>query len=96
MTVIRQPDLPKTFAVLEELGRSRPEGLSIERYTPFGEGSMLIATVDWDLLADSHLSSTERAMVHVARGMEILERNGGAPARLGARVLDAGALWGAR
>jgi hypothetical protein len=37
------------------------------------------AWVDWDALAGSYLSSTEIAVVHMARGCFIAERHGGFP-----------------
>jgi hypothetical protein len=37
------------------------------------------ATVDWDAMLDSWLSSTEKATVHIARGLAIIERAGGFP-----------------
>ena len=35
------------------------------------------AEIDWDLLLESWLSTTEKAVVHIARGCAILERHGG-------------------
>jgi hypothetical protein len=35
------------------------------------------ADVDWDLLLEGWLSTTEKAVVHIAHGCAILERRGG-------------------
>jgi hypothetical protein len=35
------------------------------------------ADVDWDLLADGFLSTSEKAVVHIAHGCAVLERHGG-------------------
>lgn len=44
--------------------------------------------MDWDRLANSWLSNTERAVVHLARGCAVLERAGGCPDRLADVVVD--------
>lgn len=89
MTIVRKAESPRSFALLEELDSSGPVG--IHRLAPG------VFSIDWDQLAlRSHLSSTERAMVHIARGMVDLEARGGAPYRLGVHVLVADDLFGAR
>jgi hypothetical protein len=55
-------------------------------YKPEPEGG---ATVDWDRMLGSWLSSTEKAAVHVARGLAIAERAGGFPPHIGSVVLAA-------
>lgn len=35
------------------------------------------ADVDWELLAESYLSTSEKAVVYIARGLAILEPHGG-------------------
>jgi len=35
------------------------------------------ADVDWELLSDSYLSTSEKAVLYVAHGLAILERHGG-------------------
>ena len=42
-------------------------------YTPDETG----ADVDWNELADGYLSTSEKAVVHIAHGCAILERRGG-------------------
>jgi len=45
------------------------------------------AHVDWDLLLESWLSTTEKAVVHIAHGCAILERHGrGLPLELRSAV----------
>ncbi len=64
-------DVPDTLALLGALlgDRSKlPEGYIL---------STTGADVDWDLLLESWLSTTEKAVVHIANGCAILERHGG-------------------
>lgn len=72
-THLHRLDHPLTLRILSKLldHRSRmPAGY---------ERSDLGAWVDWDALAGSYLSSTEVAVVHIARGCAIAERHGGLP-----------------
>jgi hypothetical protein len=46
------------------------------------------AWVDWEALTASWLSSTELAIVHIARGCAILEPAGGPPPRLHGVLLE--------
>jgi hypothetical protein len=68
---LHRDDVPETLALLNVLLGNRatlPEG-----YTPDETG----ADVDWGLLADSYLSTSEKAVVDIAHGLAILERHGG-------------------
>ena len=64
-------DVPETLALLRVLLGNRPA--FPEGYAPDETG----ADVDWELLADSNLSTSEKAVVHIAHGLAILERRGG-------------------
>ena len=66
-------DYPLTLRILGDFldYRSQPP-VGYER-TEYG------AWVDWVALATSYLSSTEVAVVHVARGCAVGERHGGLP-----------------
>jgi hypothetical protein len=72
-----------------------PDALSIlaavagGRTVPGVEPTDLGAFVDWDRLASSWLSSTERAAVTIARGVAQAERHGGLPPRVAAAVANA-------
>ena len=73
MVHLHRDDVPDTLALLGALLGDRsalPAG-----YGPGETG----ADVDWDLLAsaESWLSTTEKAVVHIAHGCAILERHGG-------------------
>jgi hypothetical protein len=68
---LHRDDVPETLALLRVLLGNRatlPDG-----YTPDATG----ANVDWELLADGNLSTSERAVVYIARGLAILERRNG-------------------
>jgi hypothetical protein len=68
---LHRDDVPETLALLRTLlgGRATlPQG-----YSPDQTG----AVVDWQLLADSNLSTSEKAVVYIAHGLAILERRGG-------------------
>lgn len=68
---LHHDDVPDTFALLNALLGERsklPQG-----YTPDETG----ANVAWDLLTESWLSNSEKAVVHIARGCAMLERHGG-------------------
>jgi hypothetical protein len=68
---LHQEDVPETLALLRVLlgnRATRPPGYSPE---PTG------AEVDWDLLANSNLSTSEKAVVYIAHGLAMLERRGG-------------------
>jgi hypothetical protein len=81
---LHRDDVPETLALLNVLLGHRqtlPAG-----YRPDESG----ADVDWDLLADSYLSTSDRAVVHIAHGCAILERHGGGlPLELRSQVLAA-------
>lgn len=69
---VHRDDAPDTLGVLQALMANRhdtPAG-----YEPTDTG----AWVDWDALARSWLSTTEIAVVDIARGLYTLERAGGA------------------
>lgn len=77
---LHHDDTPAALSILSDLLDHRatfPDG-----YEPTELG----AWVDWDTLADSWLSSTEVAAVHVARGCAIAERHGGLPLEVVASV----------
>jgi len=64
-------DYPDTLQLLAELVNGR----SAEEWRCVGyESTEHGAWVDWDALADSWLSSTEKAIVYIARGCATLER----------------------
>jgi hypothetical protein len=71
MVHLHRDDVPDTLALLHALlgDRTHPT----PGYTPDETG----ADVDWDLLGDGYLSTSEKAVVHIAHGCAILERNGG-------------------
>lgn len=72
-------DAPATIELLHALMAGRdPARLAEAGYEPTGHG----VWVDWDALATSWLSSTERAVVHVARACATFEHHGGPPRRL--------------
>ena len=79
---LQRDDVPETLALLNVLlgGRqTAPPG-----YAPHASG----ADVDWELLADSELSTNEVAVVHIAHGCAILERDTrGLPLQLRSQVL---------
>src|SRR5947209_16718882 len=64
---LHRDDVPDTLALLGDRD-TLPAG-----YTPGVSG----ADVDWDVLAESYLSTSEKAVVHIAHGCAILERHGG-------------------
>jgi hypothetical protein len=75
-------DYPVALALLAEIQLARrhdPVALAEIGYEPTEHG----VWVDWDQLAHSWLSSTERAALLVARGVAAAERHGGWPPRLG-------------
>jgi hypothetical protein len=81
-------DYPVVLALLAEVlvaRRHDPVGLAEIGYEPSEHG----VWVDWDRLAHSWLSSTERAAVIVARGVAAAERHGGWPPRLGRALTEA-------
>lgn len=83
-THLHRDDHPATLALLETLRNDRPAAdWALIGYEPTDAG----AWVDWDALAGSWLSSTEKAVVHVARGCATLERAGGPAPRLRARLI---------
>jgi hypothetical protein len=68
---LHRDDVPETLALLRVLLGNRatpPEG-----YTPDVTG----AEIDWEVLADSNLSTSEKAVVYIAHGLAILEQRGG-------------------
>jgi hypothetical protein len=69
---LHRDDVPDTLALLKALlvdDRSKaPPGYIL---------STTRADVDWDLLLEGWLSTTEKAVVHIAKGCAILERHGG-------------------
>ena len=68
---LHRDDVPETLALLNALLGDRthpPPG-----YMPDETG----ADVDWDLLADGFLSTSEKAVVHIGHGCAVLERHGG-------------------
>ena len=80
---LHHDDTPSALAILADLldHRARfPAG-----YEPTGTG----AWVDWDALGCSWLSSSEVAVVHIARGCAIAERHGGLPIEAAASVRSA-------
>jgi hypothetical protein len=81
---LHRDDVPETLALLNTLLGDR--GTAWPGYAPDESG----ADVDWDLLADSLPSNKERAVVHIAHGCAILERDGGGlPLELRSQVLAA-------
>jgi hypothetical protein len=80
-------DYPWTNVILSVVAS---KGTALQRdvpgYTPEPEGG---ATVNWDQLLGSYLSSTEKAAVHVARGLAIAERHGGFSPEIASVILAA-------
>jgi hypothetical protein len=86
MTVVHLhlDDTPKALAVLDALLGQR--GPALPGYVPDEWG----ADVERELLADSHLSTSEKATVHIARGCSVIEAHGGGlPSRARPEVLAA-------
>lgn len=75
---LHRDDCPRALAILHEACDARWGGAPPGGYEPTEVG----AYVDWDALATSWLSSTERAAVLVARGVAAHERHGGDWGRL--------------
>jgi len=68
---LHHDDVTDTLALLHALIGDRthpPPGYTLDETG---------ADVDWDLLAESWLSTSEKAVVHIAHGCAILERHGG-------------------
>jgi len=86
-TYLHPDDYPWTNVILAVVASA---GLGAQRevpgYTPEPEGG---ATVDWDRMLGSWLSSTEKAAVHIARGLAIAERHGGFSPQIGSVILAA-------
>ena len=78
---LHHDDVPNTLALL---------GVLLGERSKLPEGYILSTTgadVDWELLAESWLSTTEKAAVHIAHGCAILERHGGGlPSELRSQV----------
>jgi hypothetical protein len=77
-TIYLHPDdYPWTNAILSVVVSA---GVGLRRevpgYQPEPEGG---ATVDWDAILGSYLSSTEKATVRIAQGLATIERAGGLP-----------------
>lgn len=82
---LHRDDYPQTLRLLEDLRNGRPA----EEWKHIGyERTESGAWVDWDELAGSWLSTTEKAVVHIARGASMLERAGGPPPRLAPTVTN--------
>jgi hypothetical protein len=65
---LHRDDVPDTLALLSGDRSKLPAGYTL---------STTGADVDWELLAEIWLSTTEKAVVHIAHGCAILERHGG-------------------
>lgn len=63
-------DYPETLALLNRI--THGDAVAGFERTEWG------ARIDWERLDDSWLSSAEKAAVHIAHGISILERHGGA------------------
>ena len=79
-------DCPAALGILEAVAAGRM--LAGVEATETG------AWVDWDLLVESWLSSTERAAVVIAAGVAAAERHGGLPPRLADAVARAAEVLG--
>lgn len=76
-------DYPEALAVLAAVAAGRD-------LTSIGyETDEYGAEVDWDALTGSWLSSTEKAAVHIARGVALAERAAGFPPHIAPAVLAA-------
>lgn len=76
---LHMEDHPATLQLLSELRNGRrAEDWALIGYEATEHG----AWVDWDKLLDSWLSSTEKALVHIARGCAVLEHSGGPSPRM--------------
>jgi hypothetical protein len=78
---LHRDDCPDALAILGAVACGR----TVQRVEPTDVG----AFVDWDRLASSWLSSTERAAVTIARGVAQADRHGGLPPRVTAVVAHA-------
>ena len=65
---LHKDDYPLTLSILVALVPRGARGF---------EWGDHVASVDWDVLEDGVLSTTEKAAVTVARGLSVLERIGG-------------------
>ena len=80
---LHREDCPKALAILGSVLRHRLPGGTALGFEQTENG----AWVDWSRLTRSSLSTTEIGVVHVAQGVAILERHGGAlPGHLQAPV----------
>jgi hypothetical protein len=75
----------------EKTHRRQHQQAGVEQLRPVVLSEGVRAFVDWDRLAGSWLSSTERAAVIIARGVAQAERNGGLPPRVARVVANASA-----
>lgn len=82
---LHRDDCPETLKLLDGLLGHRGGNVQDIGYKPTPTG----AWVDWDLLAGSYLSTTERAVLLIAHGCSTLERRGGTPPRVARLVVDA-------
>ena len=76
-------DYPATLELLNVVLRSKLT--TLDGYNPTEHG----AWINWDRLATSGLSSTEIGVVHIARGIAVLEHHDGPPPHLCDPVRDA-------
>jgi hypothetical protein len=77
---LHHDDCPDALAILAAVAGGRT--------LPGVEPTDVGAFVDWDRLASSWLSSTERAAAIIARGVAQAERHGGLPPRVAAVVAN--------
>jgi hypothetical protein len=82
---LHREDYPRTLAIFDALFGWR---LADAERIGF-EVTGMVAHVDWTALDASWLSSTEKATVHLARGLAALERHGTLPASLAGPVTAA-------
>ena len=81
---LHRDDCPETLKLLDGLLGHKAGDLRAIGYEPTDVG----AWVDWDRLANSYLSTTERAVLRIALGCSALERRGGAPPRVARLLVD--------
>lgn len=82
-TNLHVDDYPATIDLLRVLLGDKHD--SPDGYRPHAHG----ITVDWSALDQSWLSTTEKAVVHIARGLATLEYRGTGPGSVDDAVLDA-------
>lgn len=78
---LHHDDHPATIGLVESVIHGRP--------LPGVEPTDAGVWINWDEVAASYLSSTEKATMQVARGLAVLERHGGSNGVINVALVDA-------